>query len=543
MKPISSSNSTTKSKSHNTSNSNKSKYNTRSNPRLSFLNRSLSSIPKTSASKPSANNSELSKPSTSKSSTGKTNSVKNSQSIQSVASKPSISKLNYPEISINSSSRAVPNVLEKNISLKSSSKSTPLAKNTSAASPYQSNSKHSRQSAVNQIPSSGNPSSSTSSVPTETQLILDSGLSQSLPTSSHVTHRDNHPSTTCSQDVTSKYSVDLLLCERNILLEKIRELTLQLEHRSTECCATLSTAASSSPATAATHAKVAIFSDSMCRGIAMIMSTQTSSTTHVTSVIKPGANFSQVTGPIASQCCDFGPQDYIFVHAGTNDMDGLPPNSAKYLKIPKSLINLAHKTNIVLCSVPYRYDSKSYLSTNIFETNDGLKYACAKFNFSYLDINSLISRSLFTKEGLHFNKRGKVLLATKFIHIVCSNRKFPTLSRVSSITYSVCTSRHSVPHNNSGNVQTMAPIPKPRRTHVCDMSTQVRGYDIDVNFDSTFGSVFNNSLNDVSTFVDLAEVNDDLLCCTNSFSIPVIANNSQSRQNSNFHSGDRTLGT
>lgn len=89
----------------------------------------------------------------------------------------------------------------------------------------------------------------------------------------------------------------------------------------------------------------------------------------------------------------------------------------------------------------------------------------------------------------------------------------------------------------------MAPIPKPRRTHVCDMSTQVRGYDIDVNFDSTFGSVFNNSLNDVSTFVDLAEVNDDLLCCTNSFSIPVIANNSQSRQNSNFHSGDRTLGT
>lgn len=544
MKPTSSSNSTTRPKSQIASNSNKSNYNTRSNPRLSFLNNSLSSIPKPSASKLSANNSQNSnsKSSTSKYSSCKTNSAKNSQSVPS---KPSPRKPNYPKTNHNSSSGSVPNVPKKSLSFASKPKSTPLAKNTSTASPHQSTSKHSRQSAVKQIPSSGNPTCSTSSVPTGTQPLLDSILSQSLPTSPGVTHRDNHPSSTCSQDVTSKYSVDLLLCEQSILLGKIRELTLQLEHQS----ATLSIATSSPPATsAATHANVAIFSDSMCRGIAMIMSSQTT-TTHVTSDIKPGAVFSQVTGPIASQCCDFGPQDYVFVHAGTNDMNDLPPNSAKYLKIPESLINLSHKTNIILCSVPYRYDSKAHLSTNIFETNNCLKYACAKFNFSYFDTNSFMSRSLFTKEGLHYSKRGKVLLASEFIHIVSPNRKFPTLS---SNTCPVCTSTLSVPYYSTGSrsLQTMVTSPKPRRAHVShvrDVGTQVRGYDIDENFDSTFGSgpgsVLNTTFN--NDIIDLREINDDLLCSNNSFPIPVLGINSHSqpRQNSNFHFEDRSLGT
>ncbi|XP_008483355.1 netrin receptor UNC5D-like [Diaphorina citri] len=53
-------------------------------------------------------------------------------------------------------------------------------------------------------------------------------------------------------------------------------------------------------------------------------------------------------------------------------MSLLQPNSAKILPV-KHFVHLASKTNIILCSVPYRYDNLAHLTTNIFETNQWSK--------------------------------------------------------------------------------------------------------------------------------------------------------------------------
>lgn len=399
------------------------------------------------------------------------------------------------------------------ISFRSKSISTPNSKSSSAAaSPSLSVSKHSGRSAVNPTLSPRNPSTSTST-PTQASSVLSDTLPTRIISSSCAT--SDSPSSS------AKYSVDQLLRERDALIDKVAELTTQLE-RQNAVQSSAPPPSSISIAAPVTY-RVAIFSDSMCRGIADIMRAQLPNI-RVTSDIKPGAPFSQVVEPILSQCNDFGPYDFIFIQGGTNDMDSLPPNSAKRLTLPKSFFNLANKTNIILCSIPYRYDSLAYLSTNIYETNNFFKYVCSKSDFQFFDTNSFMFQPMYTKEGVHYNRRGKITLATKFINCIHSH-----LSRCNFV---------GVPTFNTYHVSpTMTDVRVPR-VQVRSASTQTSQIPIptyDVNDESTFGSFFHDTVTDL---IDLCSANDDLL--NNSFPIPVVPSH---RQTSNFSPGDRTLVT
>lgn len=85
------------------------------------------------------------------------------------------------------------------------------------------------------------------------------------------------------------------------------------------------------------------------------------------------------------------------------------------------------------------------------------------------------------------------------------------------------------------------------RSQVCSVGTQVRGYDIDCEHDSTFGSLGGDlGFNHTADIIDLSNVDDNLLNSTNySFTIPTLpCNGSRVNANySNFKSGDQTLGT
>lgn len=517
MKPISS-NPSNKSKSQNSQNISvhnhkKSKYNTRSNPRSSFLNRSLSSIPK-----PNTSGAPINAITT------------NSQSVPSLSSsksKPNIlSKQNNSGISHCSTSSSV---ARKSVGSKSIG--TPVTRNGSAASPKLPVSKfHRRSSNLSSTSNSGNPSTSVSSVLSVTKPNCDLVIAAST-----LTPTDTQSSST-PQDVPTTHSVDHLLRQRDALIDKVMELTTRLEHQNTLQAAALPTT-NISPSTDAAPdfmkltSKIAIFSDSMCRGVSEILRTQLPNT-HVTSDVKPGAHFSQVVASIPSQCKDFGPSDYVFIHAGTNDMDSLQPNSAKRLQLPSSLVNLSCKTNVVLCSIPYRYDKKAYLSTNIYETNNFFKFVCAKSDFHYLDTNCFMFRPLFTKEGLHFNRRGKMVLASKlgqYIHTCLSDSSSFVYLTNDNTKFVSPSTHHSFPRNRTC-------------TQVCDVGTQttpLHAYDVDT--DSTFGSLFHNTVNDI---INLSDVNDDLLCNpSDSLQTPVIPTHVSHHQRSNFPTGVRTLVT
>lgn len=219
-----------------------------------------------------------------------------------------------------------------------------------------------------------------------------------------------------SKDIQLKNRINELIKQRDSLTNQIKELSCKLGQ-----CDDYVHVHADPPVSP--PQRIAIFSDSMLRGVAELMYHRiatTSTTLNVSSLVKPSACFSQVTEGVATLCEDFGADDFIIIQAGTNDMTLLEPNCAKILPI-KHFASLANKTNIILCSIPYRYDSLAYLSTNVYDTNTYLKYVCEKFNFTYLDTNAYLSRSHFTRHGLHYNRRGKRVLSEKILDLVSSS--------------------------------------------------------------------------------------------------------------------------
>ncbi|KAI5723851.1 hypothetical protein M8J76_011809 [Diaphorina citri] len=84
--------------------------------------------------------------------------------------------------------------------------------------------------------------------------------------------------------------------------------------------------------------RISIFSDSMGRDLATNLRKfiDPKSITIYASV-KPGAVFSDVIQPISNTCSDYTKDDVIFIMAGTNDMPGTSPASAKLL--PSACLN------------------------------------------------------------------------------------------------------------------------------------------------------------------------------------------------------------
>uniref|UniRef100_A0A8D9BMT8 Uncharacterized protein n=1 Tax=Cacopsylla melanoneura TaxID=428564 RepID=A0A8D9BMT8_9HEMI len=182
--------------------------------------------------------------------------------------------------------------------------------------------------------------------------------------------------------------------------------------------------------------KIYIFSDSHGRGLsALLRDIIFEPDCEVFSLIKPNATFQEVTSSIPEICKNFGPNDIVIVLAGTNDIplckckpdrtcldSGLPWcqfNSTKMLNL-QNLKKLAKQTNIIVNSVPYRFDKLAFLSTNIFETNNFLSTMCRRFGFHFFDNISFLTRRHFTKHGLHLNRWGKRLLVTKLNQFLSS---------------------------------------------------------------------------------------------------------------------------
>ncbi|KAG8317273.1 hypothetical protein J6590_031406 [Homalodisca vitripennis] len=75
------------------------------------------------------------------------------------------------------------------------------------------------------------------------------------------------------------------------------------------------------------------------------------------------------------------------------------------------LTKISDTTNVVLTTIPHRYD-QPYLNSTIHEINKKIYKTAAHHKTSFLPINNLITREHFTRRGLHLNKQGKDVLCT-----------------------------------------------------------------------------------------------------------------------------------
>lgn len=120
----------------------------------------------------------------------------------------------------------------------------------------------------------------------------------------------------------------------------------------------------------------------------------------VETVIKPGANFEQVTQDMENLTSTYTPQDHIFIMAGSNNFNR--HNKYPLFKDICYKVKKCASLNITICTVAYRKDSR--INKFIFKFNRKLKEFGKKLNnyvpgnISVLEVNNTFNTCLTRSE-------------------------------------------------------------------------------------------------------------------------------------------------
>jgi lysophospholipase L1-like esterase len=124
--------------------------------------------------------------------------------------------------------------------------------------------------------------------------------------------------------------------------------------------------------------------------------------------IKPGATSKFVMESVKSDIEKLTMDDFLIMCSGSNDVNRNDLRKVFFNDVT-SFVKSVNQTNIILISIPYRYDFKnSYINSEIKSFNRKL-YKLTKI-FSHVNvIEADNNRLLFTKHGLHLNGLGREL--------------------------------------------------------------------------------------------------------------------------------------
>ncbi|KAL1447139.1 hypothetical protein WDU94_013894 [Cyamophila willieti] len=149
--------------------------------------------------------------------------------------------------------------------------------------------------------------------------------------------------------------------------------------------------------------RLLVCGDSMVRGFSDILQPLLPQY-QVQSMAYPGATLTTVLKAIPSQTVDFTKRDIVFVLAGSNNIPHLTPETLdKELQL---LSGICKSASVVFSSIPYKFHLPKH-NTNIFATNQYLLKLSAFYKYQYFECNFYLSRSMYTRHGLHFNLTGK----------------------------------------------------------------------------------------------------------------------------------------
>jgi hypothetical protein len=122
--------------------------------------------------------------------------------------------------------------------------------------------------------------------------------------------------------------------------------------------------------------------------------------------------------------------DYVLVIGGTNDIHSQCDIEHIVKDLENKLKHLCH-TNIVISSVPFRYDTP-YLNSKIRNMNKKLKQLT--FKYSHIDLLELynLKKDDYTTFGLHLNNFGKLKICQNLCKILYKPKEFPIDIRITN---------------------------------------------------------------------------------------------------------------
>ena len=133
----------------------------------------------------------------------------------------------------------------------------------------------------------------------------------------------------------------------------------------------------------------------------------------VCNIFKPSAKIGQVVENIDALTEDFDEGDTVLIHGGSNDLQSKNTDIIQSLKeVLSSVNNVAKKTNVILCSVPARYDDEQLNKRGKWMNNvfDQVLHQKCNRNIVVNHQPERWGREYFARDGLHYNREGKEVL-------------------------------------------------------------------------------------------------------------------------------------
>lgn len=191
--------------------------------------------------------------------------------------------------------------------------------------------------------------------------------------------------------------------------------------------------------------KVLILADSHGRNMSGMLENELQESYNVSSVIYPNACLNQVVNDINNLTRTFTKKDFVIVIGGTNDLERNV--SSSFDKCLKYVISCTSNTNLILTTIPPRYDK--YIQENLRTKLNNIFTTCTQHieHAQVIDFQEF-DRNDFTNHGLHLNYRGKLKLTKNLCGIICNDTPFKSIPvRVSHRDYLVdCM---NIPKNHS----------------------------------------------------------------------------------------------
>lgn len=151
-------------------------------------------------------------------------------------------------------------------------------------------------------------------------------------------------------------------------------------------------------------AKITLLADSHGRGLRHLIQGGLGQHCDVLSVIKPNATLECVTSGLDCEISKLKSSDHLIVLGGTNNINVNTEYDVK--PFVREIANKTINTNVVLCTVPLRYDTP-HLNNKIRKINIDLVMESLKYEHIKLISLSHFSSKHYTFGGLHLNRWGK----------------------------------------------------------------------------------------------------------------------------------------
>lgn len=128
---------------------------------------------------------------------------------------------------------------------------------------------------------------------------------------------------------------------------------------------------------------------------------------------KPGATTEILCQRLNANTAHLTPDDVLLFMSGTNDLKKINGHiTADYFKQQRQhLFSQAKHTNICIVAVPLRYDNEDY-NEQINTYNAWLEEECKQHLIKFININDIMEKEDYAKDGLHFTEKGKLKLVT-----------------------------------------------------------------------------------------------------------------------------------